>query len=112
MAVGAMGGTLLVQSSSPYDRAFADLAGPHVVVIFDGRKLAKDQVAATATLAGVIGTAGPWVATSVPFEKGSTHLSVTSSFSSQTALTVLGRDSPDGPLDRVDVVRGRWVRRS
>ncbi len=110
MTVGAMGGTLLVQSSSPYDRAFSDLAGPHVVVVFDGRKLAQDQVAATATVPGVTGTAGPWVVASIPFEKGTTHLSVTSSFNSQTALTVLGRDSPDGPLDRVDVVRGRWVR--
>ena len=109
IAVAAMGGTLLTQSSSPYDRAFADLAGPHLVVIFDGRKITRDQVAATSSLQGVTGTAGPWGVATVPVERGATHLAVTSGFNRQLALTVLGRDSPGGAIDRVDLVRGRWV---
>ncbi len=109
MAVGAMGGTLLTQSSSPYDRAFSELAGPHLVVVFDGRAVTRDQVAATASVRGITSAAGPWVVASVPFENGARHLSVSSSFSSQTALSVVGRDSPGGSLDRIDVVRGRWV---
>jgi putative ABC transport system permease protein len=104
-----MGGTLLTQSSSSYDRAFSELAAPHLVVVFDGRALTRDQVAATASAPRIISAAGPWLVASVAFEKGAIHLSVNSSFSSQTALSVLGRDSPGGSLDRTDVVRGRWV---
>jgi putative ABC transport system permease protein len=59
ITVAAMGGTLLAQSSSPYDRAFADLAGPHLVVIFDGRQVTRDQVAATSSVQGVTAAAGP-----------------------------------------------------
>lgn len=110
ISVGAMGGTLLAQSSSPYDRAFSDLAGPHLVVAFDGRKITADQVAATASLAGVTASAGPWVTARVPFEKGTTHLSAYANFNRQFALAVLGRDDPGGNLDRVDVILGRWVR--
>jgi putative ABC transport system permease protein len=109
ITIGTMGGTLLAQSSGPYDRAFSELAGPHLIVVFDGRKVTRDQVAATASLANVTATAGPWLVANVPFEKGTTHLSATSSFNTQMALTVLGRDSPGGQLDRVDVLRGRWV---
>lgn len=110
VSVGAMGGTLLLQTSSPYDHAFADLAGPHLVVVFDARKVTSRQVAATAGLAAVTYTAGPWVAAEVPFEKGSTHLTATARFSQKSTLTVLGRDDPGGNLDRAAVVSGRWVR--
>jgi putative ABC transport system permease protein len=34
---------------------------------------------------------------------------VTFGFNRELALTVLGRDSPGGALDRVELVRGRWV---
>ncbi len=70
ITVGAMGGTLLVQTSSPYDHAFADLAGPHLVALFDSRQVTSSQVAATASLPAVTATAGPWVTAVVPFEKG------------------------------------------
>src|SRR5713101_4590023 len=110
ITVGAMGGTLLVQTSSPYDRAFADLAGPHLVAVFDARKVTSKQVAATAGLAGVAATTGPWVAAEVPFEKGDIHLTATASFSQKSTLTVLGRDDPGGNLDRLEIVSGRWVR--
>src|SRR5713226_8985124 len=99
ITVGSMGGTLLVQTSSPYDRAFADLAGPHLIAVFDAHKANQSQVAATASLPGVTATAGPWTAARVPFEKNKTKF----------ALAVLGRDDPDGTLDREQVVLGRWI---
>jgi putative ABC transport system permease protein len=99
ITVGAMGGTLLIQTSSPYDRAFADLAGPHIVANFDSQKVSQNQVAATASLPGVTESAGPWPVAAVPFEKGSAKF----------ALRLLGRDYPTGNLDRVEVLRGRWV---
>jgi putative ABC transport system permease protein len=110
ISVGAMGGTLLLQTSNPYDQAFADLAGPHLVAVFDARNVTSDQVAATAGLAGVTATAGPWVAAEIPFEKGDTHLRATASFSQKSTLTVLGRDDPGGNIDRLKIVSGRWLR--
>jgi len=99
ITVGSMGGTLLVQTSSPYDRAFADLAGPHLIAVFDAHKVTPSQVAATASLPGVTASAGPWTAAPVPFEESKTKF----------ALAVLGRDDPDGALDRELVVLGRWI---
>ncbi len=101
ITVGAMGGTLLVQTSSPYDRAFADLAGPQIVATFDSEKVTQSQIAATVSLPGVTESAGPWIVAAVPFEKGNDKF----------ALRVLGRDDPGGNFDRVEVVRGRWVQR-
>jgi putative ABC transport system permease protein len=57
----------------------------------------------------VTGAAGPWAAAIVPVEKGATHLAVTFGFNRELSLSVLGRDSPGGALDRVDLVRGKWV---
>src|SRR5260370_9064479 len=99
ITVGSMGGTLLVQTSSPYDRAFADLAGPHLIAVFDAQKVNQSQVAATPSLPGVAATAGPWTAAPVPFEQTNT----------QFALPVLCPRHPDGTLDRAQVVLGRWI---
>src|SRR5260370_40604023 len=99
ITVGSMGGTLLVQTSSPYDRAFADLAGPHLIAVFDAQKVNQSQVAATASLPGVAATAGPWTAAPGPFATNKT----------QFALDALGRDDAAGTLDRAQVVLGRWI---
>lgn len=98
-SVGAMSATLLVQSSSPYDRAFAELSAPHLLVYFDGAKITREQVAATASVPGVTRSAGPWLATNVPFEMGGDKF----------VLRVLGRDQAGGPLDREELAAGHWV---
>jgi putative ABC transport system permease protein len=100
ITVGAMGGTLLVQTSSPYDHAFDVLAGPHLVVTFDASKTTSSVVAATATLPGVTAAGGPWAVADVPMEIGDTKFEA----------GVVGRDDPGGKLDRVQLVQGRWVR--
>jgi len=99
ITVGAMGGTLLVQTSSPYDRAFGELAGPHLLVTFDGRNVGRSAVAATAALPDVTASAGPWATAGIPFEIGSHKF----------GLGLLARDDPGGNLDRVQVVQGRWI---
>src|SRR5260370_9604043 len=99
ITVGSRGGTRSVQTSSAYDRAFADLAGPHLIAVFDAQKVNQSQVAATASLPGVAATAGPWTAAPVPFEKNKTKF----------ALAVLGRDDPDGTLDPEQGVLGRGI---
>src|SRR5260370_15676036 len=70
ITVGAMGGTLLVQTSSPYDRAFDELAGPHLIVTLDAAKTAGSAVAATASLPDVTASAGPWATSGIPVEIG------------------------------------------
>lgn len=99
ITVGAMAGTLLVQTSSPYDRAFDHLAGPHLVVAFDSSKATQDAVASTANLPGVLTARGPDAVAEVPFESGSTKF----------GAGVQGRDDPGGSVDRVQIVEGRWV---
>lgn len=100
ITVGAMAGTLLVQTSSPYDRAFDQLAGPHLVVALDASKTTRDAVARSANLPGVLLARGPTAIAEVPFELGQAKF----------GATVEGRDDPAGRLDRVQVVEGRWVR--
>ena len=98
-SVGALSATLLVQSTSPYDRAFAELSGPHLPVYFDGAKITREQVAATTWVPGVTRSAGPWLVTNVPFEMGGDKF----------VLRVLGRDQAGGPLDREELAAGHWV---
>jgi len=98
--VGAMGGTLLVQTNRPYDHAFDELAGPHLIVTFDASKTTGDAVAATAHLPGVLAAAGPTATANLPVQFGATKF----------GLGIDGRDDPGGSIDRVQVVQGRWVR--
>jgi putative ABC transport system permease protein len=99
--VGAMGATLLVQSSSPFDRAFKDLSGPHLVVDFDGSRVTRKQVTQTGSLSGVTASSGPWFVAGVPFEASSTGM--------KFGLKMLGRDTPGGQIDRERIVAGRWL---
>lgn len=100
IGVGAMGGTMLVQTSSPYDRAFDELAGPHLVFTFDASKTSRSVVGTTAQLPGVVAAAGPSTVAKVPFQVGTIKL----------GIGVDGRDDPGGSLDRVEVLQGRWVK--
>jgi len=99
ITVGAMGGTLLVQTSSPYDRAFNELAGPHLIVTFDASKASSSVVAGTASLPNVTASVGPWATSGIPFEIGANKF----------GLLLLARDDPGGSLDRVQLVKGRWI---
>ncbi|WP_345574560.1 ABC transporter permease [Nonomuraea rosea] len=93
---------LLVAASAPFDQAFARQRGAHAVVTFDAAKVTDEQVARTATRAGVEDTAGPF---------GQAVLDVTKDWYQQAAgpLTVVGRADPGGPVDRVDIRIGRWA---
>lgn len=90
---------LLDASSAPFDRAFAAQRGPHVVAAYDSARVGGERLAAERT--GVAAAAGPFgqvvlepAEADGPFSLG--------------PLVVVGRGGPDGPVDRLDLWRGRW----
>lgn len=97
-AVGTLSLEILGSSSAPYDRAFAQNAGAHLDVQFDGSKVTAAQLSATTQLSDVTTTAGPWPLKIIPFEYGS----------AKTPLYVIGRSDPGGSLDHLRIVAGRW----
>ncbi|UGQ08953.1 FtsX-like permease family protein [Yinghuangia sp. ASG 101] len=94
---------LLTASLAPFDHAFAELRGAHATVSVDATKATEDQVRATADRPGVIAVGGPYPsATAVPTLSGGR--------AAPTAVTVVGRADPDGPVDALRLAAGRWVR--
>ena len=97
--VGTLGIEVLNSSSAPFDQAFEQNAGAHVQMAFDGRVVTPDQLAATTTLPAVTASAGPWPSSILPFAFGT----------AKALLRVVGRASPGGPVDRLQLVAGRWA---
>lgn len=87
---------------APFDDAFAAQRGAQVVVAFDPAKATAGQLAATAHRPGVEAAAGPFAQTVV--EVPSDWLG-----RPPGPLTLVGRADPKGPVDRVEVVVGRWA---
>ena len=100
--LGAGGATLalsiLVETSEPFDHAFAAANGAHLVVDF--APAATDaQLAATATASGVTASAGPWPVAGFAL-RGKVGV-----FGGQLAS---GRPTPTDTIDRVTLLAGRW----
>ncbi|MFJ2674036.1 FtsX-like permease family protein [Streptomyces sp. NPDC087525] len=122
---------LLEAASAPFDRAFAQQRGAHVVASFDRAGVSDAQLAATARRPGVEAAAGPFqqavitlpdagaVADKGPAEKGPAEKGSAEKGSEPPAaprtitgpLTVVGRADPGGPVDRVRLLAGRWATR-
>ncbi|KUL31715.1 ABC transporter permease [Actinoplanes awajinensis] len=92
---------LLVAASAPFDRAFAAQHGAHAVVTFDRPTVSGAQLAQAAGRPGTV-AAGPFDAV---------VLEVPEEFLWRPAgpLVVVGRADPGGPVDRLDLVSGRWA---
>jgi putative ABC transport system permease protein len=99
---------LLVASQGPFDHAFARQRGAHLTGQFDGRKVTAARVAATAHVAGVTATAGPFPVLSLHPTAGTNHLGLTSD-APLPPMTFAGRASAGGPVDDVDLDDGHWV---
>ncbi|MEV4313773.1 FtsX-like permease family protein [Actinocrispum sp. NPDC049592] len=93
MAVG-----LLDSASAPFDHAFAQQNGAHVVAAFDQAKASSAQLTQAATAAQA--AAGPF---------GQVTVDTASSDAFLGTLTTVGRADPGGPVDRLNVWRGRWA---
>jgi putative ABC transport system permease protein len=95
-----LGGSLLVASQAPFDRAFAQQRGAHLTAQFDADKATKAQLTASANAAGVSAAAGPFPTTQiVPVDD----------HHRMPPMTVVGRADPGGPVDRVTLTGGRWA---
>lgn len=100
VASAVVAGSLVVASSAPFDHAFARDRGAHLTAQIDAGKATAAQAAATARLPGVTASAGPFPVTVVALTaQGGGHL---------PELTVAGRSSPAGPVDRLEITAGRW----
>jgi putative ABC transport system permease protein len=89
---------LLDSSAAPFDRAFAQQNGAHVVAAFDQTKVSDAQLTQAAQPAGEV--AGPF---------GQATLDTSESQFFLGSLTTVGRADPGGPIDRLNVWHGRWA---
>ncbi|MEV7506904.1 FtsX-like permease family protein [Streptomyces sp. NPDC091201] len=93
---------LLDTASSPFDKAYAAQRGAHTVATFDTGKATAGQLEETARRPGVEAAAGPFGQAVVDVPDGWLWMPGGS-------LTVVGRPGPGGPVDRIEVLEGRWA---
>ncbi|MEV4443182.1 FtsX-like permease family protein [Streptomyces sp. NPDC049577] len=94
--------TLLSAASAPFERAFGQQRGAHVVAAFDRAKVSDAQLVRTAGRPGVRAAAGPYLQATVDIPQQ--WLWVPSG-----PLTVVGRADPAGSVDRIRLLEGRWA---
>ncbi|ALG15378.1 hypothetical protein AOZ06_38070 [Kibdelosporangium phytohabitans] len=89
---------LLDASAAPFDRAFAQQRGAHLVAAFDQAKVTETRLTEAARQAE--SSAGPFGQASIDTSGIDTFLG---------AMTTVGRADPGGPVDRLNVWHGRWA---
>jgi putative ABC transport system permease protein len=99
-----LGINLLLESRSPFDRAFEAQHGAHLKVFYDARRVTPDQLASTPATIGASSSAGPWPSVYVTvLHRESSH------GQSRHQLDLVGRDRPEGPAERLRLASGRWA---
>jgi putative ABC transport system permease protein len=99
-----LGINLLLESRSPYDRAFEAQHGAHLRVFYDARRVTPDRLASTPATIGASSSAGPWPSVYVTvLHREASH------GQSRHQLDLVGRDSSQGPTERLRLAAGRWV---
>jgi putative ABC transport system permease protein len=95
---------LVVDSSAPFDHAFAAQRGAHVVASIDSSRATPAELAATTRLPEVTAAAGPFAEVTItPGQSGPNG--------GMPPMTLAGRASPGGPVDDVTLQAGRWAQR-
>ncbi|MGW0711075.1 FtsX-like permease family protein [Streptomyces sp. NPDC002643] len=101
---------LLVAARAPFDRAFAEQHGAHLLGRFDGTRVTAAKLAKTADVPGVTATAGPFLTLSVHPRTASATDFVPAGIE-LPPLTVVGRADAGGDVDELDLVEGAWATR-
>jgi putative ABC transport system permease protein len=97
MIVVALG--LVAAASGPFDQAYAQRSGAHLVAEYDSSLVSAATLAKVGQQAGVAAVAGPF---------GEVTLTVPPGAGPPGELTVVGRADPGGPVDRLNLWSGRW----
>jgi putative ABC transport system permease protein len=92
---------VLVAADEPFERAFADAMGAHLVVDFD-ESVAMTDVVATGSRPAVTASSGPWVVAAGGIGRAGGGAS--------EGHVLVGREDPLGPVDRIAIAEGRWWR--
>ena len=98
---------LVVDSSAPFDKAFAAQHGADVVATVDRAVATPGQLAATARLPEVTAAAGPYPEAMISPQVGGPGQGT----ATLQPMTVAGRGGPGGPLDDLVIQQGRWAQR-
>lgn len=97
---------LTVDTSAPFDQAFARDHGAQAALAVDAAKVTRSQLTATGRLLGVTAVAGPFPEAAVTAQLS--FPGATGTLRQQVVLT--GRASPGGPVDDLSLDTGRWAR--
>ena len=103
-AASTLAAGLLAASNAPFDHAFAAQHGADAALTVNAAKASARKLAATARLAGVTASAGPFTAATVT---ASAAIPDTPGVVFQ-AFTLAGRSSPGGPVDDIVLTAGHW----
>jgi putative ABC transport system permease protein len=95
---------LVVDSSSPFDAAFAAQHGADVTATVDTSRATPAQLAATGRLPGVAAQSGPYGEATITPVIGSGP----GGGYSAPPITLVGRSSPGGRLDDLVLTQGHW----
>ena len=101
VTAAVLGGSLMVASRAPFDRAFGQQHGAHLTAQFDATKTTAEQLSASAHATGVTAAAGPFRTAAITPVDAHGH--------TMAATTVAGRADPGGSVDAVTLTKGRWV---
>jgi putative ABC transport system permease protein len=104
---------LLFSSTNPYDQAFTQQRGAHDLQEFNSRGVTAGQLRRTAHLPVVSAAAGPWATIDVTVEPARIPSGLTGLAAAmgppKVLLQVVGRADPQGPVDDLRLISGRWV---
>jgi putative ABC transport system permease protein len=106
-ASSILGLALVADSHAPFDRAFSNQSGAHLVATVDTARATPAQLRATAQLSQVAAAAGPFAEANVTAIDTSPGAPV----GALPPLTLAGRVSPAGPVDDVTLEAGKWPQR-
>lgn len=93
---------LLATASAPFDRAFAQQNGAHLVAAFDTAVVSNAQLTRAAKTSEVEAVAGPYSQVTLQTDNDREYLVPPS-------LAVVGRANPDGQVDKLNLWQGRWA---
>ncbi len=94
--------TLLVETDAPFDRAFDQVQGAHLLMMFDTKEVTQAQLRATGVLVAVSAAGGPWLISPASIALPGGRIRV---------IPIAGRDQVGGSVDRLTLDSGRYVQR-